>query len=277
MPPLTLVELYHRLKLRCPIEWLSGFEYSQTSIQLAPDAPWVETNAGISQSALVTADNTQIPLIFALTATQKGQPGSSTPRFYCPMQQAELATLLNTVLTQASPHLETVHGVFLQIFDLGVLITGEPGIGKSELALNLLDRKHRMIADDIPLFARNDAEHIRGICPAPLQDYLALRGMGMLNIRSLFGDRAIAPSAQLDLVIELQTAPPGSDVHPTTFFRHISGVEVPGIALFSEMKGGLALAAEVLVKQHRQKRGGTDDVAGFLERLKRFNSSPSAL
>lgn len=96
-----------------------------------------------------------------------------------------------------------LHGVFLNIFDTGTLITGASASGKSTLALSLITRNHRLIADDAPEFQRN-GEKILGCCPPPLQDFLHVRQLGFLNIRSMFGDQAIMLSQTLNLIVHLQ-------------------------------------------------------------------------
>mgnify|MGYP000610134343 CR=1 FL=1 len=88
------------------------------------------------------------------------------------------------VITLSSPI--TVHGVFLEVHGMGVLLTGESGIGKSELALELITRNHHLIADDAPEFSRVESNAIRGTCPEILRDFLEVRGLGIMNIRAMF-------------------------------------------------------------------------------------------
>jgi HPr kinase/phosphorylase len=97
----------------------------------------------------------------------------------------------------------TTHGVFMEIIGVGILITGESGIGKSELALDLLSRGHRLIADDAPEFYRADPDIIIGSCPPVLRDFLEVRGLGVLNIRAMFGESAVKQSERLQLIVEL--------------------------------------------------------------------------
>ena len=97
----------------------------------------------------------------------------------------------------------TLHGVFMEVISVGVLITGQSGLGKSELALDLVSRGHRLIADDAPEFARIAPDIINGTCPELLQNFLEVRGLGVLNIRQMYGDSAIKSNKYLKLIIEL--------------------------------------------------------------------------
>src|SRR3546814_17188045 len=85
----------------------------------------------------------------------------------------------------------TLHGVFMEIYSIGVLITGESGSGKSELALELLSRGHLLVADDTPEFTQIAPDVLDGTCPELMQDLLQLHGPGVLNIREIFGDTAV--------------------------------------------------------------------------------------
>lgn len=98
----------------------------------------------------------------------------------------------------------TLHGVFLEIFDLGVLLTGPSGIGKSELALGLINRGHCLVADDSVEFSCNDEHQLIGRCHPILQDFLEVRGLGPLNIREMFGHSAIKNSHELHLIVKIR-------------------------------------------------------------------------
>ncbi len=97
----------------------------------------------------------------------------------------------------------TMHGVFMDIFGIGVLLTGASGIGKSELALGLINMGHRLVADDAVHFQRMAHESITGSCPALLQDFLEVRGLGILNIRVMYGDKAIKENKRLQLIVNI--------------------------------------------------------------------------
>ena len=129
-----------------------------------------------------------------------------TPLFTSPLRSPGLMDILSHYLAQAVAESTSAHGVFIEVQGFGVLIKGSPAIGKSELALELISRGHRLVADDIVDFYRVSPERVEGRCPALLQDFLEVRGLGILNIRALFGDSSVKPTKPLDLIIQLEMA-----------------------------------------------------------------------
>jgi len=97
-----------------------------------------------------------------------------------------------------------LHGVFLDVLGVGVLLAGASSVGKSELALELISRGHSLVADDAPGFSRPAPDAIEGEAPDVLQDFLEVRGLGVLNIRSMYGDAAIRHVKRLQLIIHLE-------------------------------------------------------------------------
>jgi HPr kinase/phosphorylase len=97
-----------------------------------------------------------------------------------------------------------LHGVFLDVLGIGTLLTGVSDVGKSELALELISRGHSLVADDAPEFSRPAPGVIEGECPAVIQDFLEVSGMGVLNIRAMYGDSAIRHRKRLELIIHLE-------------------------------------------------------------------------
>src|SRR5207244_13111747 len=100
------------------------------------------------------------------------------------------------------------HGVFMDVLGLGVLITGESGVGKSELGLELISRGHGLVADDIVEISRIAANTLDGRCPPMLRDFLEVRGLGLLNIRTIFGETAVRPKMKLKQIAHLEKPRP---------------------------------------------------------------------
>jgi HPr kinase/phosphorylase len=126
------------------------------------------------------------------------------PLIISPVASTKLTESLHYYLATLFAEIITVHGVFMEIMAIGVLITGPSGIGKSELALELITRGHRLVADDAPQFSRLAPDIINGTCPDSLRDFLEVRGLGIINIRRLYGNTAIKNSKYLRLIVRLE-------------------------------------------------------------------------
>ena len=174
---------------------------------------------------------------------------------------AVLPVLLTAFAEQLSEHTHQ-HGVFMQIFNQGVFITGDSGVGKSSLALELIERQHCLVADDSPLFYRfASSEQIHGLCPALLQGFLHVRDLGALNIGKLFGQQALACASSLDLIIELDNA--DNRTLETTFSVYsrskiLLGIEIPVIKLSVKGNRNLPLIVETAVKNYILYKEGYD-------------------
>ena len=112
--------------------------------------------------------------------------------------------MLRPYLARALAEFVTRHGVFLDVLGMGVLITGDSGVGKSELALELISRGSGLVADDVVELYRIGPETIEGRCPELLKDFLEVRGLGVLNIRTIFGETAVRPRKNLKLIVHLE-------------------------------------------------------------------------
>jgi HPr kinase/phosphorylase len=166
----------------------------------------------------------------------------------------------------------TLHGVFMEVMGTGVLITGESSIGKSELALELLTRGHRLIADDATEFARIAPDTLNGTCPEMLRDFLEVRGLGILNVRAMFGAGAIKQNRNLRLIIilqELENAAEIDRLHGSKRMRKIQDVEIPEITLPVGPGRNLAVLLEAAVRNHILNTKGYDASQAFIDRQKR--------
>jgi HPr kinase/phosphorylase len=198
---------------------------------------------------------------------------SSTPLWTSPAAGVELASHLQHMLSRRVARHTSVHGVFMEVFSLGVLITGDSGSGKSELALELITRGHRLVADDAPDMTLIGPDVIDGTCPPLLQDCLEVRGLGILNVRAMFGDSAIKPNKYLRLIIHLQLMD-ASAIRNTDMDRlrgdqsemEILGIGIPKITVPVAPGRNLAVLVEAAVRNHGLKMNGYDAAGEFLER-----------
>ena len=136
--------------------------------------------------------------------------GHRSPALPSPLLSVELMWMLRPYLRARLAESSPRHGVFLDVLGMGVLITGDSGVGKSELALELISRGSGLVADDVVELYRIGPETLEGRCPALLRDFLEVRGLGVLNIRTIFGETAVRPRKNLKLIVQLEK-PAGRD------------------------------------------------------------------
>lgn len=165
----------------------------------------------------------------------------------------------------------TLHGVFMEVMGIGVLITGDPSIGKSELALELLTRGHRLIADDAPEFSPAGPDLLGGTCPELLKDFLEVRGLGVLNVREMFGDSAVKNTKYLRLVIYLESMSDSQlleidRLQGSHHMRTIQGIDVPEITLPVAPGRNLAVMVEAAARNHILRTNGYDASEDFVRR-----------
>jgi HPr kinase/phosphorylase len=200
----------------------------------------------------------------------------STVPFLCAAMPSDkligyLGYYLNTLLADRI----TVHGVFLEVMGIGVLLTGESAVGKSELALELITRGHRLVADDAPEFNRIGPDTLRGHCPELLRDFLEVRGLGILNIRAMFGDNAVKQSKDLRLVVHLQPVDKErltsiDRLRGTHRTRRLLDVEVPEVELPVAPGRNLAVLVEAAARNHILYYRGYDATEEFIARQQRL-------
>ncbi|MEG8145791.1 HPr(Ser) kinase/phosphatase, partial [Xanthomonas hortorum pv. gardneri] len=158
----------------------------------------IEKIIQVQPLALALSKNQSCPEDLRAAADESG-----TPLWISPKRGHELLNHLSYHLARTLAPRVTLHGVFMEIYSIGVLITGEAGSGKSELALELLSRGHRLVADDAPEFTQIAPDVLDGTCPELLQDLLEVRGLGVLNVRDMFGDTAVKKNKYLRLIVHL--------------------------------------------------------------------------
>jgi len=166
----------------------------------------------------------------------------------------------------------TLHGVYMEVLGLGAFLTGKSGIGKSELALGLIDRGHHLIADDAIEFSKDANGHLIGTCPSLLQDFLEIRGIGILNIRAMFGETAIRRSKRLQLIVKLEHFTEEGlhtidRLHGMHTSQEILGVTIPEVTIPVTFSRNLAVLVETAVRNELLQQQGYLAHEEFKQRL----------
>lgn len=164
-----------------------------------------------------------------------------------------------------------LHGVFLEVLGMGVLLTGDPAVGKSELALDLITRGSRLVADDAPEFTRIAPDIVSGTCPPLLREFLEVRGLGILNIRAMFGDSSIKRQKYLRLIVHLKRMSAdqisGMDrLSGTHSSLDVLGVSIPHVTVPVAPGRNLSVLVESAVRNHLLRLKGYDATEVLIER-----------
>lgn len=224
----------------------------------------------------------QKPLALLITKEQKppsdledAAEESNTPLWSSGKRGHQLLSYLQFYLTRRLAQRISLHGVFMEVYSTGVLFTGDPGSGKSELALELITRGHRMVADDATEFTLVSPDVIDGTCPELLRDLLEVRGVGVLNVREMFGHTAVKASKYLRLIIHLKPMRDTVDIDALsrltgdTGHREIFDVKVPMMTIPVAPGRNLAVMVEAAVRSYMLKSSGIDPAQTFIDRQAR--------
>jgi HPr kinase/phosphorylase len=236
------------------------------SLKTAEESNAIANLFSTDLAAVIVANGEKVPDTLANAANSH-----NTPLFTSPLRSPELMDILNHFLAQAVAESTSSHGVFMEVQGFGALIKGEAAIGKSELALELISRGHRLIADDIVDFFRISPERVEGRCPALLQDFLEVRGLGILNIRALFGDNSVKPTKPLDLIIQLVMADKQSPeelnrLSIKKLHEEVLGVKIPKVQIPIAAGRNIAVLVEVAIRNHMLLLRGVNATKQFTQR-----------
>jgi HPr kinase/phosphorylase len=193
--------------------------------------------------------------------------------FSTPLPAAQVIDYLRVYLSKKLAQRVTMHGVFMDVLGVGVLITGESGLGKSELGLELISRSHGLVADDAVEFARIAPDMIEGRCPPLLQNLLEVRGLGLLDIRTIFGETAVRRKMRLKLIVHLVRR--GSldenyerlPIDPQ--IQEVLGLPVRKVVIPVAAGRNLAVLLEAAVRNTILQLRGIDTLAEFIERQRK--------
>jgi len=214
--------------------------------------------------AVIIADGLTPPdsLISACTA-------SDTPVILSPKPCSAVIDLLRIYLSARLADTVNLHGVFMDVLGMGVLITGDSGVGKSELALELISRGHGLVADDVVELSCIAPTTIEGRCPSMLRDYLEVRGLGLLNIRTIFGETASRRKMKLKLIVHLQkplSSADGPRLPLDAQSQEILGVPIRKVVIPVAAGRNIAVLLEAAVRNSILQLRGIDSMGDFINR-----------
>jgi HPr kinase/phosphorylase len=215
--------------------------------------------------ALVLADGQTAPDAL-LSMCERAQ----IPLFSTPVSSAEVIDVLRAYLSKHFADRTSMHGVFMDILGLGVLITGESGMGKSELGLELISRGNGLVADDAVDLFRINQTTIEGRCPELLQNLLEVRGIGLLDIRGIFGETAVRRKMRLKLIVHLvrrETLEREYERIPyEPLTQDVVGIQVRKVVIQVVAGRNIAVLVEAAVRNTILQLRGVDTYQEFVER-----------
>lgn len=190
-----------------------------------------------------------------------------------------MGSLISVLNLELAPRI-TRHGVLVEVYGEGVLLLGESGVGKSETAIELVKRGHRLIADDAVEIKRNVTDRLVGTAPELIRHYIELRGIGVIDVCRLFGMSAVKDEAEIDMVINLEQWKDGAmydRLGLENLYTTILDVQVPSLTVPVRPGRNLAVIIEVAAMNNRHKKMGYNAAVEFTKQINQhFDQAMSA-
>ncbi|HEX5344225.1 MAG TPA: HPr(Ser) kinase/phosphatase [Duganella sp.] len=221
--------------------------------------------------ALIIAQGLETPPDILAICDEKNIPLFSTP-----LPAAQVIDFLRVYLSKKLAQRIIMHGVFMDVLGVGVLITGDSGLGKSELGLELISRSHGLVADDAVEFSRIAPNMIEGRCPALLQNLLEVRGLGLLDIKAIFGETAVRRKMRLKLIVHLvRRGSADEEVERLPFqfpTEDVLGLPIRKVVIPVAAGRNIAVLLEAAVRNTILQLRGIDTLQEFMERQRQAMS-----
>jgi HPr kinase/phosphorylase len=240
------------------VRYLEGLSTSERTTVLrrvmTHDLPCLLLTDGFSAPAelAIEADRARIPLLRTRAAT--------------PEAMARLSAVLDTYLGERG----IIHGVLMDILGLGVLVIGESGIGKSECALDLVVRGHRLVADDAVEIRCRAQSFVLGTCPELTRHHMEIRGLGLINVQDLFGVASTRTSKRVELVVQLERWEQGREYDRLGLdesYYELLGIRIPMIRMPVAPGRNVAILVEVAARNQLLRARGHHAARELVERL----------
>lgn len=222
--------------------------------------------------AIIIARDLDIPELTALCSEYE------VPLLRSAQGTSELmASIISLLGVQLAPRI-TRHGVFVEVYGEGVLLTGDSGVGKSETAVELLKRGHRLIADDAVEIRRVSNKTLVGSAPENIRHFIELRGIGIVNVRRIFGMGAVKLTEKIDMVIEMEpwdSSKAYDRMGLENDYIDILGNKVPRVTIPVKPGRNLAIVIEIAAMNNRQKKMGYNAAQELLHKLGMGDAAPA--
>lgn len=225
----------------------------------------IQEICALNLSCLVVTRNLEIPELLLREADAKG-----IPLFRTSLSSTDFIDRVTKFLEEKLAPSQSLHGVLMDVFGVGVLLLGKSGIGKSECALDLILRGHRLVADDMVSIQKRSPAVLIGSGFEVIGHHMEIRGLGIINIRSLFGLEAIRDQKRIELVLELVDWDTQQDYDRLGFEERkysILGVELPMLRIPVTPARNLTTIIEVAARNHLLKTMGYDSALEFEKKL----------
>ncbi|MBE7038652.1 MAG: HPr(Ser) kinase/phosphatase [Ruminococcaceae bacterium] len=257
--------------------YFDHFEHTRLQIVGMVDATYIERMTddklksvfekmfSLKIPALITSRNIDLPDIVIELSDKYGIPvlktNLATSRF-----MSALIAYLNVMLAER----ETRHGVLVEVYGEGILLLAESGVGKSETAIELVKRGHRLVADDAVEIKKVSDKSLVGSAPEIIRHFIELRGIGIIDVKKIFGMGAVKDTEKIDMVIHLenwQQQKQYDRLGLTTEYTNILGIDIPSLTIPVKPGRNLAVIVEVAAMNNRQKKMGYNAAQILNERI----------
>jgi HPr kinase/phosphorylase len=193
------------------------------------------------------------------------------PVYRTPLPTVQFTSSLRNFLTDQFAPQRAVHGSLVDVYGIGLLLIGKPGIGKSEVALDLVERGHRLVADDVVIATQRDESILMGAGTDLVQHFMEVRGLGLVDIRSMFGIRAIRFQKRIEIVVHMELWDEEKEytrINMVKDTHEILGVDLPMVRVPITPGKNITVICEVIAMNYLLRHYGHDPAEEFTERLR---------
>lgn len=250
--------------------WIQVLNQASVTFLLEMDIPSLQKKLSILEASnlfcLIVADGLAVP-----ACIDKFSCRTRTPLLRSSSTGSQVIWMLHSYLVRNLAPTISRHGVLLDVLGMGVMITGDSGVGKSELALELISRGHGLVADDVIELSRIGPETLEGCCPPLLRDFIEVRGLGMLNIRTIFGETAVRRRKNMKLIVHLEKTT-SSEIGAyerlplSNLDEEILNVKIRKVTIPVAAGRNLAVLVEAAVRNYILQLRGIDSTQDFVHR-----------